>query len=341
MEVTLNIPSFFPRFASFNAEEVDAWQLDALQLLLSRAKVREDDAVGYFESMYQLFTGNNRPSRDIPYASMTALLDGLDSRSGWWMRADPVYLQPDTHSLIMQDPAIVRLAMDEREELVEAIKDLFSDVGATLHAPGLSRWYLHFPENAPDIECVPVHEATMQPVNNLLPTGPDSKQWHRMFNEIQMVLNQSLVNESRQYHGKVPVNSLWFWGLGQLPASDGSVYGCCIGGGDFVRALCKHTGNRHRELGDGLTVSRYQDNALIVDERLYQAEKLNDPSQWLQGLQQIHHDIVQPLVKGLRQGDIRQLTLITNDNLRYCITPRLMKSFWRRSKPLSHYLLTE
>ena len=41
--------------------------------------------------------------------------------------------------------------------------------------------------------------------------------WYRLVNEMQMFLHQHDVNQERLKIGRLPVNSLWFWGAGEMP----------------------------------------------------------------------------------------------------------------------------
>lgn len=339
MQVTLNIPALFATFPEIDANAIDELHLEALKKLLSRSKQRDAVSIDFEAWLYRQFIGQECSEKQIPFASLTASLDGLDGGSGLWMRADPVYLYPDIHSLILQDPAQLKLTSDEREELADTIRPLFKDYGATFYTPSSTRWYLHFENTVPQLECTPLYDALMKPVNDYLPAGADYRRWHTLFNEIQILLNQSTVNENREYYGLQPVNSLWFWGLGQLPKSSGAVFDCCIGGNDYVQALCQHTANRHKTLIDGISVSRYQDSALVLEDRLLTAQRLNDPGEWLQALQLADKEVIAPLLDGLQRGDIRKLNIMTDSNHQFGCTSGGIKSFWKRSRRISSFLL--
>src|SRR5207302_7502250 len=40
----------------------------------------------------------------------------------------------------------------------------------------------------------------------------------KLLNEAQMVLHADPVNEARETRGELPVNSVWLWGAGRMPA---------------------------------------------------------------------------------------------------------------------------
>lgn len=339
MDVTLHIPALFPQFPEIGSSDIEQLSLPGLSKLLARAASIKHEAVQHEQWLYERFIGISCSVKDIPFASLTARIDGLDAANGWWMRADPVYLYPDTHSLVMQDPRTLGLSKDEREDLARDLKPLFGDYGATFYTPSSGRWYLGFDEQPPAIDCTPIHDVLMQPIGSYLPTGEDSRRWHTLFNEIQMVLNQSMVNESREYSGRQPVNSLWFWGLGKVPGQSGPVCDCCIGGGEYVQSLCLHTGSRHKSLLDGLSMSRYQNSALIVEDRLLHSLRINAPEQWLTGLQQIDREVITPLIKGLAQGDIRKLEIVSDAETAFECTSTTIKAFWKRPRSVARHLI--
>lgn len=339
MDVTLHIPALFPRFSEIGAGEIEQLSLPGLSKLLARSSKTRQEPVPHEQWLYEHFTRISCDVVYIPFAALSARIDGLDGATGWWMRADPVYLYPDTHSLVMQDPKTLGLSKEERDDLVLDLEPLFSEYNARFHAPSSTRWYLSFDEQPPAIDCTPIHDVLMKPIGSHLPTGEDSRRWHTLFNEIQMVLNQSMVNESRHYSGRQPVNSLWFWGLGQVPAQSGPVSDCCIGGGEYVQSLCLHTGSRHKSLQDGLSMSRYQNNALIVEDRLLHALRVNAPEQWLNGLQQVDREIITPLIGALAQGEIRKLEIVSDANIAFECTSTAIKAFWKRPRPVTRHLI--
>ena len=54
---------------------------------------------------------------------------------------------------------------------------------------------------------------------DLLPAGNEGSVWRRRMNEAQMVLHAHPGNEAREARGELPVNSVWFWGAGELGAA--------------------------------------------------------------------------------------------------------------------------
>ena len=74
---------------------------------------------------------------------------------------------------------------------------------------------------APKLVDSQLSEVAGKDVQPYLPAGADALEWHRIFNEAQMLLHEHAVNEAREARGEPAVNSVWFWGGGTRPAVPG------------------------------------------------------------------------------------------------------------------------
>ena len=112
----------------------------------------------------------------------------------------------------------MRLPRDEALGLSAEIAGVLGEHGFTLHIGRDSRrWYLRLP-NVPDIVTRPPLAALGDHIDPYLPSGPERRFWHRLANDVQMVLHGTAINAARERRGEPPINSLWFWGAGTLPA---------------------------------------------------------------------------------------------------------------------------
>jgi len=334
VNITVFVPGLFTSFAEISLPDIDRQACPSIVRILSKASRHAIPPVDAEHWLYQQFTGG-KESTNIPVAAITALQDGLDSHEGYWMRADPVYLYPDTHSLVLQDPEQLKLSTDEVRSITEMITPLFGDYDAQLITPHTRRWYLYFEDGEPEISCTPLHEALSKPVNRFLPEGREKRRWHTLFNEIQMLLNQSEINRQREVRRMPPVNSLWFWGEGRLPDDLESPCDLCIGNDDLLKGLCLATDTDYEELShnalENVSVSQ---SALVFDGRLQHATRLSRPELWLHALQAIEEETIAPLLKGLEQGRYKILTLLDAGHSYQCGRPQL-KAFWKPVRKLS------
>lgn len=159
------------------------------------------------------------PTR-IPAAPLTRLLDARDAGLGSWVRCDPAHVRPEmsTARMLAHGPAL-ELTQAEAEALVAPMRSLFGDFGMPISTPHPDRWYVHLAE-APQLPAmVPPEIAVGRDLLECLPPGPQGARWRQLWNDAQVILHQHEVNRRRAAAGKATVNSLWFWGGGNLPDS--------------------------------------------------------------------------------------------------------------------------
>ncbi|HET7931498.1 MAG TPA: phosphoglycerate mutase, partial [Rhodanobacteraceae bacterium] len=106
----------------------------------------------------------------------------------------------------------------DAEKLAHALRPLFGDAGAPLAVDTPSAWCAHLPGGEPPTAFTPPARALGIDLLDCLPTGEAGRSWRRLFNEAQVILHAHPVNAERVAAGRVPVNALWFWGAGALPA---------------------------------------------------------------------------------------------------------------------------
>lgn len=136
--------------------------------------------------------------------------------AGVWLRADPVYLRADRDHLRFYDAHVLALTLSEAATLAAEIEAIYVDLGWQFHVAAPDRWYLRI-DAEPDIRTYVPAEIIGRVVDPHLPQGADAKRWHTLLTEMQMVLHMSEVNAERERAGKLPVNSVWFWGNGAAP----------------------------------------------------------------------------------------------------------------------------
>ncbi len=172
----------------------------------------------YEATLCGLFGIRAASGRDLPIAALTHLVDFDAGHDGRWMRADPVYLRADLGRLRLFDGEGLPLARDEASGLAAEIAGVLAEHGMALHiGRDHRRWYLGLPE-IPDIVTRPPAAAFGDHIDPYLPSGPERRFWHRLANDVQMVLHGAAINAAREARGEPPINSLWFWGAGTMPA---------------------------------------------------------------------------------------------------------------------------
>lgn len=152
-----------------------------------------------------------------PVAPITRHLDAEGAEQQAWLRADPAYVQIDINGGRMLACGQMGLTAQEAESFVASLRTLFGDEGFPISAPTPARWYLMLPREAKLPAFDPPDDVLGDDLVPHLPQGDAGRRWRRLLNEAQILLHNHPLNEARIAQGKLPVNSLWFWGGGVLP----------------------------------------------------------------------------------------------------------------------------
>ena len=173
-----------------------------------------------------------------------------------------------------------------------------------------------------------------------LPQGGDSVYWRKLLNEIQMLLHTHPVNLQREAAGKLPVNSLWFWGGGQLPDAAHVDWQCVYSNEPLACGLATLTGCRHKPLAAGFIPDAFSDcqvSLLVIDEMLPLAAT-DDLFGWLSQLKRLNDNWFKPLLDALDNKVLAEVTIIPANGGCYRLTRRLLKRWWRGQQELKKFI---
>lgn len=331
-----------------NPAEVDpsaGLKLPALELLLARAvRAKEERADRPYEAeLCDLFEIEPPPEADLPVAALTHLVDFEGDHEGVWMRADPVYLRPDLHKLLLFDSTAFHLEKAEAEGLVSELNLLLKQQGRQLSlGKDWTRWYLRLPQ-APRIKTYPPGAIVAQHIDPYLPTGPDSQDWHRLFNEVQMILHTANVNQAREARGELPINSLWFWGSGVPPAAPKARWSRVLSSEPVAQGLAKLCGCTYAEVPAGarewFEAGTVDGDTLVVLHKGQSLAKASYLSEWRDYITALEKDWFAPLAMTLKKGGLKRLTILT-EGARFTVTRKSLRRFWLRRKRIALYRIT-
>ncbi len=273
---------------------------------------------------------------DWPVAPISLLGAGLHPAEHYWLSADPVHLRVNRDQLILLPPESLSITQDQADSLCDALNRHFTADGLTFVAPGASRWYLK-PGHPARIRTHSLAGAAGHDVDGLLPQGEDGLAWHRMLNEIQMVLHAHPVNDERSEQGALPINSVWFSGGGKLPSAR-SAFQAVIGSSALVQGLSSLASVRFADVGEG--VSAIGANHVLVELREASVAAMRmEPGDWKAGLEYLERTWFAPLARMLRKRLIRKLIVATvhgGHSYRWSVDPtKLLWRWWRRDSSLT------
>ena len=288
-----------PQLIYSQLPSADKPDLKLLETLLSRAEVNHGPQRDWLTGLFALFDLQDE-KQECPVAAVTAAYDGLDAQAGWWLRADPVYLQPDRSQAVMVASDALQLQADESAALIKTLNEHFAADGWCFHAPHPQRWYLRL-DAADAIKTTPINEVMGQSVHPHLPHGDNQREWHSRLNELQMLLHNHVVNAQRAEAGMIPVNSVWFWGEGKMPVSHTVPWDHMYSDDEVVCALAKLCKVECLPLAD-FDPDSLQGRNLLVMADCYTSVQDKDVFRWLDCLQSIQSRYLSPLNAGLKSG---------------------------------------
>ena len=187
-----------------------------LRRTLAKSKLKKKNYFGHEDEIRFLISGLQDPLKGLRLANHTASFDLDSNPTENFLRADPVHLRADKNRVYLFDNTTFELKKDEALEIVSRLNNFFESDAIKFHV-GVSpyRWYAEgidsFPTDLPSpsmMNGLPLETS----INNML----GYKKLKTAISEIQMILFDLSLNNSRLKSGSLPINSLWFWGGGDL-----------------------------------------------------------------------------------------------------------------------------
>lgn len=337
---TLLVPGMLtiPEFVD-EGTQVQQQQFSGLELFLARARCKKASAFDYEAVVFEYFDVDVHPGNSLPVAPVSYLGDTGNLTSKWIVRADPVHLMPNRDELILSGPDALSLTQPEAEYLVAVLNEFFKEDQWHIEVVTPTRWYLHVPAK-PDIRTHPISKVLDRAIGDFLPDGPDGKHWRRAMNEVQMVLHRNDVNVQRQSENQLPVNSLWFWGEGDLPEFGHSRWSQLWSSEPVSLGLAHLTRTPRESLpGSGhewLAKVNTPGEHLLVNHHL-QRSLHQEPHAWNQSMNDFQENWLNPLMQAIRDGVLDQLTLDPCNGRTYRLSSSRLKRWWCRKKPVFAY----
>ncbi len=187
----------------------------ALRAWLVRGDRMADTPHGYMAALSSYF---HWPSGPLPAGALLREAQHGDAGMDTWLCADPAYVQPDMTGARMLACGTLDLDADEADALARPLRPLFGDLGFLLETSTPGRWHVRLPRDAQPPAFASPDQVLGDDLLPHLPQGAAHGAWRNLFTETQVLLHQNPVNEARRARGKMPVNCLWLWGGGRLPA---------------------------------------------------------------------------------------------------------------------------
>ncbi len=273
---------------------------------------------------------------DWPSAPYALLGEGRAPGDTFWAHADPVHLRADGDRLLVADPSLLELTLDEATELAGTLSNHFRG-SLALEPVAPLRWFAQL-EAPPEQPTTPLGEVAGRALH--IESAP--LRWHALMNEMQMLLHEHPVNQAREARGAVPVNGVWLWGGGRMGEVQSPGLRSVLSDAPLARGLATAGGVRSgrlpRDAGRWLAEGDADGVHLVVLDRLSAARRRSAPAEWLAALESLERDWFAPLVEALQRGRIGMVSLhlAAEHALLQTETTRTdLRHFWRRRKSLA------
>lgn len=230
--------------------------------------------------------------------------------------ADPCYLYPDRDRLLLFAKGMV-LTNEESEQLIAEIQPLLDGIGQ-LSVLNESQWLLSLSQQD-DVYFTAIEDAEGRSVDAHLPIGKDRRQWVTLWNEIQMQLYQSEVNQQRLQRQQQPINSVWFWGAGDEAIHNAS-WDKIIGQHPILTTLLQS----QKEKVQPLTSL----NMMEKGRQLIVLPELDLEKDWQQQITAWDETVFKPLWQRLSMFSCQQVNCVLPQLVSYHITPK--QRWWKR-----------
>lgn len=298
-----------PDFAAVFANQLNYASLPAgFRQVLKKGRFHADKH-GYHHHLFALFSGKTLRETDLPVARLRG--GSTDS-----LCADPCYLHPDRDKLLMfyRD---LDINLEEARAIADRVQPLLDEFNARLEVIQPHEWILEL-DSAPQVSFASKEGLNGLPVTDFLPRGPDAQRWLRLWNEIQMQLFDCEENLVREQAGKMPINSLWFWGRGALPSWQSWPH---VSGTETSLA----------KLAADSESSYYADAQFsdINSRAALHVQAFDVQGDWDLQLAQLHAQWLAPALSSLKKWQLRELEIIVPEWGVYRLNSLSSWWFWR------------
>lgn len=333
MNLTLVVPGLHWLDQQDGPDAIRTLRTPALCRLLGAAQIRAMPG-----SLSQLLAAPYGLKR-LPLAQAMALQDGLSATKGTWLFADPVHLRIDRDRALLADSGVMQLSQNDADALITTLNQHFAEEDLQFYAPRPDRWYMQLsrPVSA-RLCCLP--DVIGENIDDYLPDGPDGLRVSRLMNEIQMLLFEHSINQSREAQAEPALNSLWLWGEGGLPTlqrpqatvfSDVPVAS--------MLGLLAGAPVQPMPFSFGCWQAGSANICRIELDTLLGPAQYRDLQGWREAMLLLEEQWFAPVLTALQRGALATLTLLSHGDsgMQATLTARDLWKFWRRPRALTTF----
>ncbi len=305
-----------PGLARIVGQQLNAGSIPPVLAKIIKKAHFETDLTGLARLLFNHFSHMPLTDTDLPAVSL--INPSLSA-----IKADPCYLHPDRDRLLLFADNL-DITKQESAALIAEIQPLLEEFNGKLHSQHSESWLLTLAE-MPKLSFTALPEVSGKGVDTHLPQGSEQRAWIRLWNEIQMQLYDADVNQQRISAGKLPINSVWFWGAGSFTAKK-NAWAQVQGNSQLLNQLSEQSGIKLNERQDWSGNSVSTSNS---GKHLWVLDEFDLEEDWQQQLQLFDSDSLQILWQLLKKTKISKITLQIPEHGQYHLTPFDAWKFWK------------
>lgn len=333
--LTVFIPGLFGPDIAVHPDDIP--DLSALSWILTKGDQHTTKADSASYSLCELF-GLSPSENDFPVAAISRLSDDNQHPQGLWLRADPVHVKTDRDGLILIDNNQFTMSQHDALALAADINIVLETCGLELEVPVPTRWYLRIKDDI-EIKTTPVDAIVGRDILPFMPGSDGRINLVQLMNDIQMTLHDSDINKKREQEKKLPINSLWFWGYGELPKIIDRQWSFVMSDEMLAKGLSMVAATPFEELPERYHEIIKKDdnyNGLLVISSCKQYSHYHDLEGWLEALMLYESNWFQPLMESLKRRELDQLYIKT-DKYSISLDKSSRYKFWKKQKSIAAF----
>jgi len=261
--------------------------------------------------------------------------------------ADPIHLEVGMNDITLTE-IITDLSEAEAQEMLDELNAHFEQDGLEFMLGSNQHWYLILPQEE-SVKTTPLSEvlrkniASFQPRSTTETSAKSSAiNWQVIQNEAQMILHASAVNQQREMVGLTTVNSLWFWGGGEVDKTivvNESILSisCNESAKPNAQMIAKAANCDWQILSDDLSkLSNFKaGKSLIILDTLFNPAVHDHLDNYQKALTELDEKIIKPLREAWQAGKIDLLIDGCDGRVIHPLKVSAWK-FWKHTPPLLH-----
>ncbi len=333
--LTVFVPGLFGPDIAIHPDDLPS--LPALNWFLSKGECQSIQQISPSYTLCELF-GLSSDQGDHPVAAISRLSDDNQHPEGLWLRVDPVHVSADRDGLILIDNNRFNLNQRDALALAADINLLFEPYGISIEVPVPTRWYLRVKENY-ELKTVPVDSIVGKDILPFMPSGDDRINIIQLMNDIQMTLHNSDVNKRREQERELPINSVWFWGYGELPTIIDRHWSFVSSDEILAKGLSMIAATPFQKLPGNYNDIKFKGssfNGLVVLNSFQKYSHYHDLEGWLEALLSIEGDWFEPLQSALKRKELDQITIRTEINM-ITVNKNSRYKIWKKKNNLNSF----